>query len=249
MYFEQKLPEIFESINESLSNSADQKEEEDKFIEKVSKLLLVWNEWVIFDHKFLLGLEALLRKRLKNSENSDKKLLEFDTSTQTGIKLKCLEEDLKSQTFQELERVCRANGLPVSGSKPKLIERLLTLEEFRIKGEKSNELTGEADALRKQAARKNEKAGPEAGKPLAKNTLSLIKSFKSIDNRCLTESSSTEIDGFCKVYLAVLKLLQSRNERFDTSDLDGLEFDEIDEYIHDLKKKISIFEGDNIDGG
>jgi len=247
MYFEHKLPEIFEGISDCLSKR-NQIEGDMKFIDKVMTLMMVWNDWVIFDSKFLMGLEALLNKKpKKNSDNLNvNSIIDYDTSTQLGIKLKCLEEDLKSQTINDLEKACKTNGLPITGIKNKLIERILILEEYKLKWEKNNDYNNDDSLKKHQASKKNEKTITDA-KSSFKNSLSLIKSFRSIDNRNLTESSFTEIDNFCKIYLAVFKLLQSRAEKFNIAEIDGMEFDEIDECIYDIKKKLTSFE-DNIDG-
>ena len=246
MYFEHKLPDIFEGLSDSLNSMAAPIEENNKFIDKVMRLIMVWNDWVIFDGKFLMGLEALLNKRTKS--NSDN-IFEYDTSTQLGIKLKCLEEDLKSQSIIELEKICKTNGLPLSGSKNKLIERLLNLEEYRFKLEKSNNYSNngsESQKKQQSSSKKTEKTGSDA-KSYAKNSMALVKSMRHIDNKNLGECSGSEIDGFCKNYLSVLKLLQSRAEKFNVADIDGIELDEIDEVLYEIKKKLNAAE-ENIDG-
>ena len=256
MYFEYKLPEIFENINETILKNKE--DEQLNFIEKVLKLLIVWNDWVIFDTKFLFGLEALLNRPNKKKEENEETtnsntIFEYDTSTQTGIKLKCLEEDLKSQSINYLEKSCKINGLPLIGSKNKLIERLLILEEYKLKVEKSNSDAQTKDAIynsnKKQTPKKNEILEKTVydSKSTTKNGIALLKSFRNINNRNLNDSSLSEIDGYCKTYLDVLRLLQSRAEKFNISDIDGMEFDELDEYIFDIKKKLLNFE-ENIDG-
>ena len=64
MYLEKKLPEIFEQLNEYLieNNIIERNEKKEGFLEKIDKLVNIWNEWLIYDSKYLLGLSAMLHK-------------------------------------------------------------------------------------------------------------------------------------------------------------------------------------------
>ncbi len=235
MYFEYKLPEIFENLTENL---AENNEEQENFIEKVMKLLIVWNDWVIFETKFLTGLEVLLYKKSSKFSN-------FETSTQLGIKMKCLEEDLKGQTMNSLEKACKINGLPMDGPKNKLIERLMILEEYKFNEKNMKKEPEKQENKKKESLKKID--GFEKNEKNEKNSLSLMKTFRNIYNKKLNEKSLEEIDSYCKTYLEVLRLMQSRAEKFNISDVEGLEFDELDEYVFDIKRKIGNLE-ENIDG-
>lgn len=246
MYFEYKLPEIMESINQSFSNKSI--EEQNNFIPKIMKLLMVWNDWVIFDTKYLFGLESLLNRR--NTPKKLEKSSEYNNSTPLGIKLKCIEEDLKMQTINTLEKNCKLNGLPNNGSKEQLIERLITLEEYKLKMENTkNELKN--DIFPNKTTPNNEtyekNNNNQDVKIQTKNCLGLLKTFRNINIAKLNDRSTGEISNCYKIFIDVLKLLQSRSEKFNVTDFDGMEFDEIDEYLFDTKKKVLSFE-ENIDG-
>ena len=99
-------------------------------------------------------MEKVSIKNLKYNSNlqiylftfysSGDSLFEHDTSTQRGIKLKFLEDDLAQQTQTNVEKACKENGLLSTGSKSDMIRRLLILEDFKIKTENLNDLDGEA---------------------------------------------------------------------------------------------------------
>lgn len=242
MYFEYTLPEIFESINYCLLKSTDAIENK-LFLEKVMELLKVWNEWVIFDNKFLFGLEALLNRKALNEEF-------YDSSSPLGMKLKFLEEELKSQSRISLEKACKVNGLPISGAHTKLIERLLVLEDYKFKTEKLEETKNNISENKIQSYSKNNNDNREKereSKSSTKNAIAILKNFRNIRHKNMNYCSIHELDSYYKVYLEVLRLLQTRAESFDVSDLDGMEFDDVDEYIFNIKKKIMDLE-ENIDG-
>lgn len=246
MYFEYTLPEIFENLNHSFLKNA-QNEENQAFFDKVMQLLKVWNEWVIFDNKFLFGLEALFNRKAVNGEY-------YDSSSPLGIKLKFLEEELKLQSRISLEKACKVNGLPIIGPNNKLIERLLVLEDYKFKTEKQDEnknSQGSSDSRAIQASGKtsnlifNDKS--RDNKSTTKIAINLLKNFRSIRHKNMNDCSISELDSYYKVYIDVLRLLQSRAEKFNISEADGMEFDEVDEYIFNIKKKLNILD-DNLDG-
>ena len=59
MYFEYKLPDIFENLNLIYKKSTND-EEKVQFKEKVLRILKIWNDWAVYDLKYLFGLEASL---------------------------------------------------------------------------------------------------------------------------------------------------------------------------------------------
>lgn len=241
MYFEYTLPEIFESINYCLLKNANSIDNQ-LFLEKVMELLKVWNEWVIFDNKFLFGLEALLNRKALNEEF-------YDSASPLGMKLKFLEEELKSQSRISLEKACKVNGLPISGTHTKLIERLLVLEDYKFKTEKMQETknTSENKAQNYSMNNNSNREKERESKSSTKNAIAILKNFRNIRHKNMNYCSVHELESYYKVYLEVLRLLQTRAENFDVSDLDGMEFDDVDEYIFNIKKKIMDME-ENIDG-
>ena len=93
MYFENKLPEIFTNLNEQTIKFSEKK---DEFLEKITKLLNIWNDWLIYDPKYLLGLEAALKKKNiyfeRNDNSKSESIFNFNTTSQIGIRLKILIE-------------------------------------------------------------------------------------------------------------------------------------------------------------
>ena len=72
MYFDYKLPEIFESLNSIYTNHPIESEK-NNFKEKVKRILNIWNDWSIYDWKFLMGLEAIFFKRKEHFKFNEKK--------------------------------------------------------------------------------------------------------------------------------------------------------------------------------
>jgi len=61
-FFEAKLPEIFEQLSKT-KNSLKDAASADMARDKVMKVLKIWNDWAIYDLKYLLGVEASFAKK------------------------------------------------------------------------------------------------------------------------------------------------------------------------------------------
>jgi hypothetical protein len=70
----------------------------------------------------------------------------------------------------------------------------------------------------------------------------LVKTIKELENKSLKDLTAAEIEKYSKNCLDCLKLLQSRYEKFSINDNEGMELDEIDEILFDIKEKIQKFE-------
>jgi hypothetical protein len=234
MYFEYKLPEIFESINKALlHNNSFDKWEKNEFKDNVMRVLRIWNDWGLYDSKYIFGLEALLNRKEKHfyssfsvaysDKDETQKFIVQDTSTQIGIKLRVMEEGLIKETHTMLEKACRANGLPITGTRQNIIERLLILEEYRLLQDGDNLGDSTTKTLENQ-------------KIIA---LALIEKFNK-PSKFLSRESVPELEQSVQDSLELLKILQKRYEKLNESDIDGLPLDEIDMKFYDVPREEEV---------
>lgn len=77
-----------------------------------------------------------------------------------------------------------------------------------------------------------------------RQSVALVRSLKKLENRSLKDLGRAELERFSRECLEGLKLLQKRSELQDINNFEGVETDEIDEILLDLKQKIKLFEED-----
>ena len=225
-FFEVKLPEIFEQLNKT-KNSMKDASSADMARDKIMKVLKIWNDWAIYDLKYLLGLEATFAKKSNpfgaSSSQRDKDKTNFIKETsEIGLKLRYIEEQLNKDSTKELEKFCRQNGLLTSGGRIDFIERILVLREYE--------------------ARNNKEEKSETGiqletveKKKIDISVELIKDF----NRFLSTKQPQnlglhEIEKMISGGVELLNFIQARNDKIDEDDYNGQPLDDFDVALYGL---------------
>jgi len=230
-FFEPKLPEIFEQLSKT-KNSLKDAHSADLARDKIMKVLKIWNDWAIYDLKFLLGLEASFAKKAnpfgsssssqRGHEDRDKTNFIKETS-EIGLKLRFVEEKLNKDSSKELEKFCRQNGLLATGGRADLIERILVLREYEMKTNNDE---------------KNEGGGAQLETVEKKKidiSVELIKDY----NRFLSTKQPQnlglhEIDKLISGGVELLNFIQARNDKIDEDDYNGQQLDEFDIALYGL---------------
>ncbi len=229
-FFEAKLPDIFEQLNQT-KNSVKDTSAVDMLKDKVMKVIRIWNDWAIYDLKYLLGLEATFAKKqnpfgvasLKKGDENEKTNF-IKESSEIGIKLRFIEDKLNNDSVTDLEKLCRQNGLSTSGSRKDLIERFLVLKEYEMRNNQDEkaELGIQFETVEKKKI---------------EITVDLIKDYnKFLSVKQPLNLGLHEIDQLISGGVEVLNFIQSRNEKINGRDIDGEPLDEMDFVLYQLPK-------------
>lgn len=232
-FFEAKLPDIFEELNKTKNSIRDSSVLETTK-EKIMKVLRIWNDWNIYDLKYLLGLEATFAKKQNpfgagsqrsHERDQDNEKTNFIRETsEIGIKLRFIEDKLNTDSTKDLEKLCRQNGLSTSGSRRDLIERILVLREYEMRNNKDEK--AELGIQFETVEKKRIEITPDLLKEYNK-----LLSIKQPSNLGLHE-----IDKMISGGLELLRFIQSRNEKIDERDINGELLDELDFTLYQLPR-------------
>lgn len=221
-FFEPKLPEIFEHLNKIPDTSSDMVKD------KIMKVLKLWNDWAIYDLKYLLGLEATFKRKANLFGSSQGSLREGEKTnfiketSEIGLKLRFIEEKLNEESTKELEKTCRLNGLLIGGGRRDLIERILILRDYELRNNKDDktDLGIQFETVEKRKI---------------DITTDLIKDYnKLLSVKQPPNLGLHEIEKMISGGLELLKFLQTRNEKIDEKDINGEPLDELDFALYDL---------------
>ena len=205
------------------------------FKEKIMKIIKLWTDRLIYDPKFLYGLEATFVKKLnifgssqastKGSSSSSKdseKTNFIKESSEIGIQLRFVEEKLNDNTTKELEKICRENGLSTSGERRDLIERILVLRDYELRSGKE----GRSDIQFETVERTQIEITPE-----------LIRDYNKFLSVKQSQSLGLhEINKLISGGLELLTFIQTRNEKIEERDVNGVPLDDFDYALYDLPR-------------
>jgi len=233
-FFEAKLPDVFEELNKTKNSIRDSSVLETTK-DKIMKVLRIWNDWNIYDLKYLLGLEATFAKKqnpfgagsLRSHEKGDQeneKTNFIRESSEVGIKLRFIEDSLNSESTKNLEKLCRQNGLSTTGGRRGMIERILVLREYEMRNNKDEK--AELGIQFETVEKKKVEVTPELIKDYNK-----LLSVKQSQNLGLHE-----IDKMISGGLELLRFIQSRNEKLNEKDIDGEPLDDLDFTLYQLPR-------------
>jgi hypothetical protein len=126
--FETRLPELMEGLN--FKHDSDLRK-------STKKLIRLWQDKNVFEHRFITGLEAVLTLKASayalNLQTTPTARLSEPLHTILLSGLFTKQSQLASLDPSKIERQCRVNGLPTSGSKDDMVRKLLVLEEFKVR--------------------------------------------------------------------------------------------------------------------
>jgi len=236
-YFEAKLPEMVENLNRTYLETTSAANEAAK--EKILKLLKLWNDWSVYEQRFLAGLQAIFLKK-KNHFGIDPLIINpngptsfIRESSPLGVKLKILEDELNQSSIKDLEKFCRTYGLSTRGTKRDMIERGLIMREYDLKYNKESLMEG--ISIRSEPQEKKKKT--EITVDLIKQYNSKYLTMKQPQNLGLHEIEKIISDG-----TELLNFIQKRNEAINEKDPNGVPLDELDFALYDLPTE-DTFEG------
>lgn len=116
--FQQKLPRIFESLEET-HRSISGRITREAFKKRVSAVLAAWADWFLFSDEYLRGLEATFQRGGLHT-----------AATLPTAEAEQVESEMRALTADEAERTCRARGLVADGGADACVRRLISLETY-----------------------------------------------------------------------------------------------------------------------
>lgn len=237
-YFEAKLPEIIDQLNQDYLDSNDSQSDAAK--EKITKVLKVWHDWSIYDQRYLAGLNSVFNRRkmhfgvdpLEFREDSPTNFIK--DNSESSFTLRAFEDTLNHLTPSELDKFCKSYGINTKTSRREMIEKSLILKEYEIRHGK--ELQIEV-VVQSSSASKQKRISV---------TVDLIQNYnKLLNNKQPLNHTLQEIEQHLSEGLEILKFLERRNESLNEKDDDGEGLDDLDYAMYDLVKDEELASGNS----